>query len=52
MAWRQAIIWTNADSIHWRIYATLAGDELSSVAHILCVLQYFSITITNGNDSE
>ena len=24
---RQAIIWTNADPIHWRIYAELGGDE-------------------------
>ena len=24
---RRAIIWTNADPIHWRIYATLGGDE-------------------------
>ena len=26
---RQAIIWTNADTVHWRIYAALGGDELS-----------------------
>ena len=26
---RQAIIWTNADPIHWRIYAVLGGDELT-----------------------
>ena len=25
---RQAIIWTNADPIPWRIYAALGGDEL------------------------
>ena len=25
---RQAIIWTNADSIHWRIYAALGRDDL------------------------
>ena len=25
---RQAIIWTNADPIHWRIYAALGRDEL------------------------
>ena len=25
---RQAIIWTNADPIHWRIYAVLGGDKL------------------------
>ena len=26
---RQAIIWTNANPIHWRIYAPLGGDELT-----------------------
>ena len=25
---RQAIFWTNADLIHWRIYAALGGSEL------------------------
>ena len=25
---RQAIIWTDADPIHWRIYAALGEDEL------------------------
>ena len=25
---RQTIIWTNGDLIHWRIYASLGGDEL------------------------
>ena len=30
MAWRQAIIWTNADSIHWRIYAALGEAELTN----------------------
>ena len=25
---RQAIIWTNADLLHWRIYAALWGDKL------------------------
>ena len=33
MDWRrigdQAIIWTNANPIHWRIYAALGGDELT-----------------------
>ena len=27
---RQAIISTNADPIHWRIYAALGGDDLLS----------------------
>ena len=26
---QQAIIWNNADPIHWRIYVTLGGDELT-----------------------
>ena len=28
---RQAIIWTNADPIHWHIYAALGGDELTLI---------------------
>ena len=31
MAWRQAIIWTNDEPIHWRIYAALGGDKLTLV---------------------
>ena len=27
---RQAIIWTNDDTVHWRVYAALGGDELVS----------------------
>ena len=26
----KAITWTNADPVHWRIYAALGGDELSN----------------------
>ena len=29
---RQAIIWTNADPIHWHIYEALGGDELMGTA--------------------
>ena len=30
-AWRwQAVIWTNADLIHRRIYAALGGDEITT----------------------
>ena len=25
---RQAIIWANADQVHWRIYVALGGEEL------------------------
>ena len=28
---RQSIIWTNDDQVHWGIYATLEGDELSQM---------------------
>ena len=28
---RQAIIWTNADPVHWRIYVALGGDKLRSL---------------------
>ena len=38
--WRQAIIWTNADSIYWRIYAALWGDELKPME--IYVLSNFS----------
>ena len=46
---RQAIIRTNADSIHWRLYAALGGDELTHwgrVTHI-CV----SILTVTGPDN-
>ena len=29
---RQAIIWNNADLIHWRIYAAIGGDEVIVVS--------------------
>ena len=28
---RQAIIWSNADPIHWRKYAALGGNELNYI---------------------
>ena len=31
---RQAIIWTNADPIHWRIYAAPGGRWVKSYMHI------------------
>ena len=34
----QVIIWTNADPIHWRIYAVLGGDQL-----ICLSMQYHSL---------
>ena len=38
---RQAIIWTNADPINWRIHATLGGDELTQM-FIVSVCKSFS----------
>ena len=35
---RQAIIWTNADPIHWRIYVSLGGDELTKESNGIQVL--------------
>ena len=35
---RQAIIWTNADPIHWRKYAALEGDELTHRGHIATLI--------------
>ena len=32
---RQAIIWTNAEPIHWCIYVALGGDELILTAQII-----------------
>ena len=41
---RQAIIWTNADPIHWRIYESLGGDEFSRNQHtaVKCWYIYLS----------
>ena len=40
MAWRQAIIWTNADKIHLHIYAALGGYELIHFAVIWTSYQF------------
>ena len=32
---RQAIIWTNAHPVHWRIYGTLREDQLMPVSHTM-----------------
>ena len=36
---RQAIIWTNANPIHWRIYAALTGDELTACCSKVLILE-------------
>ena len=43
--WRQAIIWTNAGLIHWRIYADLGEDELIYPYLIIDSLLYFKYLI-------
>ena len=40
----QAVILTNADPIHWRIYAALAGAELSQCVYILQAIEEPFIT--------
>ena len=35
---RQAIIWTNADPIYWRIYAALRGDEFMLVSGLIYIV--------------
>ena len=39
---RQAVIWTNADSIRLRLYAALGGDELK-IADLLT--QYYKVVL-------
>ena len=39
---RQAIIWTNTDLIHWRIYVALGGDEL--IQNHLALSKRYSFT--------
>ena len=40
---RQAIIWINADPIHWRIYAAIGEDEL--ILFLGAQLQYTKIAL-------
>ena len=44
---RQAIIWTNADPIQWRIYAALGGDGLIHWGRDK-MLAIFQTTFSNG----
>ena len=39
---RQVVIWTNADSIHWRIYATLEGDEFMTGVWVAVGMSQYS----------
>ena len=45
---RQAIIWTNDDPIHWRIYAALGGDELRYINGVSLVW-WQPITLRNDD---
>ena len=46
---RLAIIWTNANPIHWRIYAALEGDKLINQLTELVVK--FSKTLLSGSQA-
>ena len=50
MAWRQAISWTNAGPVHWRINAALGGHELKQKDDWWWWLIFSSVYIeqTNG----
>ena len=39
---RQAITWTNADPIHWRIYEALGGDELNGLREFVLSIYHNS----------
>ena len=50
---RQAIIWTNADPIHWRIYVALEGDKLTMKGHLSWKTSLYSgyfiqVSLCNG----
>ena len=45
MARRQAIIWTNANLINWRIYATLGRDEIIQLYGVLASVVVFSLLL-------
>ena len=50
---QQAIIWTNADPIHWRIYEALSGDEsISSVLQCLWHAHAISLCPSNNRYRE
>ena len=57
MSWvpnrRQAIIWTNADPIHWHIYVALGGDKLTMKGHLSWKTSLYSgyfiqVSLCNG----
>ena len=46
---RQPIIWTTADQIHWRIYASLGGDSIcKSICKTYDYDRYFEETMLNS----
>ena len=49
MAWRGTgdIIWNNSDTVHWRIYALLGGDELNIWRERKIVFCLFSCSVGN-----
>ena len=51
MAWQRtgdkAIIWTNAEPVNWRIYATLGGDDLTYILYALINLLDTIVSLFN-----
>ena len=45
---QQAIIWTNVDPVHWRIYAALEGDELIQWRHMTLLHYIVTSVITDS----
>ena len=48
---RQAIIWINADLIHWCIYAPLGGDELNGLLSLISRKSYCIISMEDMNET-
>ena len=46
---RQAITWTNAGPVHWRIYAALGGDELILGVYVRTISIHITVP---GADSK
>ena len=48
---RQAIIWTNADLVCWRLYASLSRNKLRNydygTNHCILICEMFGVSITN-----
>ena len=52
LARRQAIIWTNADLIHWRIYAALGGELIKRARLSLIIMMMMMMMMVMNNDDD